>query len=117
MTADAVVNDDESTNHADALLEIVRAAKAGDRAAFDEIMLLTERRVAQLAWSILRDTEEVKEALQETFLRVFRHLRGYDESEDLLGRLPRVVVNVCRDLLRGGRRGLEPIDEASVMDE
>jgi RNA polymerase sigma-70 factor (ECF subfamily) len=117
MTAEAVVIDDRDTREVDAVLEIVRAAKAGDRAAFDEIMLLTERRVAQLAWSILRDTEEVKEALQETFLRVFRHLRGYDESKDFLGWLTRVAVNVCRDLLRRRRRGLEPIDEASVTDE
>jgi len=46
----------------------------------------------------------VKEALQETFLRVFRHLRGYDESRDFFGWLYRIAVNVCRDLDSRRRR-------------
>ncbi|MGZ7042553.1 MAG: RNA polymerase sigma factor [Thermoanaerobaculia bacterium] len=112
MTAEAVVIDDDSTTNA--LLEIVRAAKAGDRAAFDEIMILTERRVAQLAWSILRDTEEVKEAIQETFLRVFRHLRRFDETKDFGAWLTRIAVNVCRDRLRSRKRTFEPIDEEAA---
>ncbi len=117
MTAEAVVIDDGATREGEAILEIVRAAKAGDRAAFDEIMLMTERRTAQLAWSILRDTEEVKEALQETFLRVFRHLRSYDETKDFHGWLTRVTVNVCRDLRRRRKRGFESIDEAAMTDD
>ena len=56
------------------LLANIRAAQAGDHRAFENVMIATERRVATLAWRILGDAEEVKEALQETFLRVFRHL-------------------------------------------
>lgn len=94
--------------------EIVRAAKAGDGAAFEEIMLLTERRVAQIAWAVLGDTEEVKDAVQETFLRFFRHIGRYDESKDLFGWLARIAINVCRDALRRRKsrvRIFEPIDE------
>ncbi|MGZ7030982.1 MAG: RNA polymerase sigma factor [Thermoanaerobaculia bacterium] len=114
MTADAVVIDEGSTREREAFLEIVHAAKAGDRAAFDEIMILTERRVAQLAWSILRDTEEVKEAIQETFLRVFRHLRRFDETKDFGGWLTGITVNVCRDRLRSHKGTFEPISEEAA---
>src|SRR5213082_85859 len=86
------------------LLANIRAAQAGDHHAFENVMIATERRVATLAWRILGDAEEVKEALQETFLRVFRHLGRYDERYDFAGWLYRIAVNVCRDLEKRRRR-------------
>lgn len=113
MTAAALVTDEEATNEG-VLLAHIRAAKDGDHRAFEEIMLATERRGAAIAWRILGDTEEVKEALQETFLRLFRHLHRYDETQDFAGWLFRIVVNVCRDLDRRRRRRriFAPLDDA-----
>src|SRR5919201_6799026 len=110
MTAAAVGTDESET-----LLANIRAARSGDSRAFEEIMMASERRVASLAWHILGDAEEVKEALQETFLRVFRHLRRYDERRDFFGWLYRIAVNVCRDLdwRRRRWRFFLPIEQAS----
>jgi RNA polymerase sigma-70 factor, ECF subfamily len=102
MTAAAALMDDPEPS--DFLIANIRAAKAGDSRAFENVMIATERRVATLAWRILGDAEEVKEAVQETFLRVFRHLGRYDESRDFSGWLYRIAVNVCRDLDRRRRR-------------
>src|SRR3954447_6197387 len=103
MTAEAVPMEEPETPDA-LLLANIRAAKTGDNRAFENVMIATERRVATLAWRILGDAEEVKEALQETFLRVFRHLGRYDERHDFAGWLYRIAVNVCRDLERRRRR-------------
>ena len=102
MTAAAALMDEPEAPNI--LLANIRAAKAGDSRAFENVMIATERRVATLAWHILGDAEEVKEALQETFLRVFRHLERYDERYDFAGWLYRIAVNVCRDLDRRRRR-------------
>src|SRR5438067_9090915 len=99
--AAALMDEPEAPN---ILLANIRAAKAGDSHAFENVMIATERRVATLAWRILGDAEEVKEALQETFLRVFRHLGRYDERYDFAGWLYRIAVNVCRDLEKHRRR-------------
>src|SRR5437870_10566597 len=99
MTAAPVVMDESED-----LLASIRAARSGDSHAFEQIMLATERRIASLAWRILGDAEEVKEALQETFLRLFRHLGRYDERRDFFGWLYRIAVNVCRDLEKRRRR-------------
>lgn len=88
----------------DLLLANIRLAKTGDHRAFENVMIATERRIATLAWRILGDAEEVKEALQETFLRLFRHLGRYDENQDFFGWLYRIAVNVCRDLDKRRRR-------------
>jgi RNA polymerase sigma-70 factor (ECF subfamily) len=113
MTAEAVVSD-ELTTTTPILLATIRAAQHGDSRAFEELMILSERRVANVAWRILGDAEEVKEAMQETFLRVFRHLKRYDENRDFFGWLYRIAVNVCRDLdqRRRRRRIFMPIDDA-----
>ena len=114
MTADAVMTDE-----GDSLLQIVRAAKGGDTAAFDEIMRMTERRVGQVATAILGDVEDVKDAMQETYLRAFRHLRRYDDSRDLTAWLVRIAVNVCRDALKRRRPKVEIVDAgyAPLVDE
>src|SRR5947209_20410370 len=109
MTAEALLTDGvEAATRTSAtspsLLATIRAARDGDEQAFEEIMLASERRVALLAWRILGDAEEVKEATQETFLRVFRHLRRFDETLDFFGWLFRIAVNVCRDIDKRRRR-------------
>lgn len=112
MTAEAALIDEREAPPA--LLEIIHAARAGNHAAFEEIMLLTERHVARIAWRILGDKEEVKEAAQDTFLRLFRHFGQYDEKHDFVAWLSRIACNVCRDMLRlrKRRRIFEPLENA-----
>jgi RNA polymerase sigma-70 factor, ECF subfamily len=120
MTAEALLTDQieekpaRTSATSPALLAVIRAARDGDERAFEEIMLASERRVSLLAWRILGDAEEVKEATQETFLRVFRHLRRFDESLDFFGWLFRIAVNVCRDIEKRRRRRwiFAPFDQA-----
>jgi len=121
MTAGALVIDERETRNSPELLETIRAARGGDTAAFEEIMMQTERRVAQIAWRILGDTEEVKDAMQETFLRVFRHLGRYDDRKDFGAWLSRITVNVCIDLRRRRRHSVElddlAADTTSIEDD
>jgi RNA polymerase sigma-70 factor (ECF subfamily) len=120
MTAEALLADQIEATPArtsatsPVLLAVIRAARDGDERAFEEIMLASERRVSLLAWRILGDAEEVKEATQETFLRVFRHLRCFDEQLDFFGWLFRIAVNVCRDIEKRRRRRwiFAPFDQA-----
>ena len=116
MTAVSVLTrQEEITAEPASLVACIRAAKSGDQRAFEELMIATERRVANLSWRILGDAEEVKDAVQETFLRVFRHLKRYDEEGDFLAWLARITINVCRDLdRRRKRRASVPLDEISI---
>jgi RNA polymerase sigma-70 factor (ECF subfamily) len=105
MTAEAVLTSaEESTEQPTILLATIRAAKSGDHRAFEDLMIATQHFVAKLSWRILGDAEDVKDAVQESFLRVFRHLKRYDEGRDFHGWLARITVNVCRDLARSRRR-------------
>ena len=92
---------------------LVRRAKAGDTAAFEEILLRHERRVLLTALRLLGSMEDAKDAAQEVFLRLHKHLRRFDDTRALAPWLYRVTVNVCRDI--GRKRGREqemPIEAA-----
>jgi RNA polymerase sigma-70 factor, ECF subfamily len=86
-----------------AAASLVERARAGDAAAFDQLMICYERRVVVTAWRLLGNRDDARDAAQETFLRVYKHLAKFDVKQDFSGWLYRIVVNVCRDVAR--RRG------------
>ncbi len=78
-------------------------AREGDDGAFDQLMVLTQDRILALAWRLLGSSEDARDAAQETYRRVYRHLALYRPDHDFEGWLYRIAVNVCRDFHR--RRG------------
>jgi RNA polymerase sigma-70 factor (ECF subfamily) len=88
------------------LTRLIERAQAGDLAAFDQLILYHQRRVVATAWRMLGNEDEARDAAQEVFLRVYKHLNKFDPAQDFSGWLYRITVNVCRDLARKrGRRG------------
>jgi RNA polymerase sigma-70 factor, ECF subfamily len=83
-----------------AVAALVERARAGDAAAFDQLMICYERRVVTTAWRLLGNRDDARDAAQETFLRVYKHLGKFDLKQDFSGWLYRIVVNVCRDVAR-----------------
>ncbi len=79
---------------------LLRDAKAGDRAAFEQVILRHERRVLLTALRLLGRWEDAQDAAQEVFVRLHRYLGRFDEALDLAPWLYRMTVNVCRDIGR-----------------
>ena len=80
----------------EATSKLIARAITGDRVAFEEIVLLHERRVLTLAVRLLGTSEDAQDAAQEVFLRTFKYLRRFDTSKPLEPWLVRMTVNVCR---------------------
>lgn len=89
-----------------ATARLIIRAKAGDTTAFDQIIISHQRRVISLAWRLLGNQEDARDAAQETFLRVYRSFGSFDPARDFSGWLYRIAVNVCRDLARKRRGNL-----------
>jgi RNA polymerase sigma-70 factor (ECF subfamily) len=94
----------EGSGYAGESVQILERAIAGDRDAFDQIVLRYERRVLMTAWRLLGRREDAQDAAQEVFLRLYRYMRHFDKNRALLPWLYRMTVNVCHDLHRKRRR-------------
>ena len=67
--ASAVVKDDEGV--------LVAAAKAGDLAAFEELVNRYERKIFRLAHNITQNREDAEDVMQDAFLKSFEHLGDF----------------------------------------
>ena len=52
--------------------ELVERAKQGDLRAFDMLVLKYQRRVFRLISRLIKNTSEVEDVAQETFIKAFR---------------------------------------------
>jgi RNA polymerase sigma-70 factor (ECF subfamily) len=91
-------------------LALLRAARAGERAALDQLLARHERPLFALCHGILGHAEDAEDAVQETFLRALRALRGFREEASFRTWLYRIAVNVCLRS-KAARRSTEPWDE------
>ncbi len=84
----------------------------GDVAAFDELMAAHEDRVFGICLRMLRDRDMALDAVQETFINVFRKADRYKAEAAFSTWLYRVAVNTCYDQLRKSkRRAAQPLPE------
>ena len=100
---------------ADYFAVLVARARAGDELAFERIMLATELRVVSIAWRMLGNRDDAREATQDVYLRVFRYLSRFRAGEDFRAWLYRITVNVCHDFSRKRRlTAAERFDDIDV---
>ncbi len=80
--------------------QLVVLATSGDRAAFRELVEAHSARVYRIAWRILGDPARSEDAVQETFLKVYEALPGFDGRARFSTWLHRVAVNAALDMRR-----------------
>jgi RNA polymerase sigma-70 factor (ECF subfamily) len=89
--------------------ELVRRCRAGDGAAWEEIVSTYSRRIYNLAYRFTSRADAAEDLTQEVFVRVYRSLEQYDPKQgDLQNWLMRLARNLVIDDYR--RRGRTPTD-------
>jgi RNA polymerase sigma-70 factor (ECF subfamily) len=72
----------------------------GDRAAFERVVALYERRVARLAHRLLGWIGDVDDVVQDVFLAVYEQSHKFRGDSELWPWLTAITVNKCRSRLR-----------------
>src|SRR6476659_5314606 len=92
--------------------ELVRRCRAGDGAAWEEIVQTYSRRVYNLAYRFTSRTDSAEDLTQDVFIRVYRSLDQYDAKQgDLQNWLMRLARNLIIDDYRKRQRA--PQDQAA----
>jgi len=100
-------------------LELVAAAKAGDRRAFEELVRTTQAGVYTLAYRLTNDPEDARDVTQEAYLRAFRSLRRFRGDARFATWMYRITANCAANHLSRRARGRheELTDDDVVADE
>jgi RNA polymerase sigma-70 factor (ECF subfamily) len=84
---------------------LVRAAQAGDEAAFAEVVRRFGPRVFRVAHRFFGERAAVEDAAQEIFLKAFSELSRFRGEGSFEGWMTRIATNTCLNLVRSaGRR-------------
>ena len=104
------------TRAADASLEAcLSKMSAGDEAALGEFYHLTRAAVYGYALSLMKNTHDAEDVLQECFLKLVSAPSAYQAQGKPMAYLLRIVRNLCVDRLRlRQRRGEEALPETPV---
>ncbi len=93
---------------------LVARLRQGDHAAFEEVVRQYESKVYSLARGLTRNEADAQDAVQDTFLSVFKNVKSFKGGSSLSTWIYRITVNAA--LMKMRRRRYDdrsvPIDEA-----
>jgi len=99
--------------------QLIQEIKKGDKAAFAALVKRYEETVYRFSYKVCRDREKAEEALQDTFINVYRKLDTFDRKSKFSTWLYSIVTNNC--LMKRRRRKmdelLESLDEPRMHDD
>jgi RNA polymerase sigma-70 factor, ECF subfamily len=81
-------------------LTLVRRATQHDHRAFEQIMRRHNQRLFRLAVSLMGEPSEAEDVLQESYVKAYRRLSGFEGRSGLGTWLARIVRNEAIDRLR-----------------
>ena len=81
--------------------ELVLSAKNGNKKAFDKLYELTHNDVWYNCLSLLKDEENAKDIMQETYITAFLKLDTLKDEEKFCGWIISITVNKCKNKLKG----------------
>ena len=96
--------------------EIIRRLKGGDKAAFRFVVESCQQMVYSLSVKMLADTEEARDAVQDTFVKVWQNIAGYDERYRLTTWIYTIATRICLDRLKSFSGRMQTTDDAEVFE-
>jgi RNA polymerase sigma-70 factor, ECF subfamily len=97
--------------------DLVLASKAGDTAAFEELVGRYDRKLFRLVYHILHNHHDAQDVVQETFIKVFQNLERFQAHSKFSTWLYRIAVNQSLMALRKQRNKSAGAAESSLTDE
>jgi RNA polymerase sigma-70 factor (ECF subfamily) len=95
---------------------LVSAAKSGDAVAFVELSKRHSHKILRRSFRILKNWQDAEDVLQESFMKAFLHLEGFEERSSFSSWLTRIAINSALMMLRK-KRGYIEIPTDGITDD
>jgi RNA polymerase sigma-70 factor, ECF subfamily len=90
---------------------LVSSLRARDAIAFDLLVKRHERRLLSVAMKVTKNREDAEDAVQESFLKVFKRLDTFRGDSRFLSWLTRITINEALMTVRAKPRKTASLDE------
>ncbi len=95
---------------------LVENVLAGERRSFEPLVRRHERRVFRVTLAILGNVEDAEEAMQDTFVKAFRHLDQFRKESRFTTWLTRIAINEAIQK-RNTRKNFVPLAQAENAEK
>ena len=95
--------------------ELVERVQAGDKRAFDLLVLKYQRKVQRLVSRFVRDSGEVDDVVQEAFIKAYRALPTFRGDAAFYTWIYRIAINCAKNYLASPARRIVP--QSDLMSE
>ena len=95
--------------------DIIIRCQDGNKDAFRWIVQTHQQMIFSLALKMLCDEEEAKDAVQETFIRVWQSIRTYDLQRPFTTWIYAIASRLCLDRLKRKNRMVPMPDDEQVL--
>lgn len=85
------------------IASVVKQLKSGDQSAFPKLYELTYQRIHFLCYSILKNEEDAKDAVQETYIKIFSKLSTLQNDQFFVAWSNKIAYCICIRMLSGNK--------------
>jgi RNA polymerase sigma-70 factor (ECF subfamily) len=86
--------------------ELIRQFRAGQRKAFDQLVLRHQRKVYAITFRMTSNHDDADDLAQEVFLAAYHAIERFDENQSFIAYLSRIAINLSINHLRRKKRWL-----------
>jgi RNA polymerase sigma-70 factor, ECF subfamily len=96
-------------------LQLLDRCVAGDRDAFDELVLKHQKPLYSMLYRMVSDADDAADILQKTFVKAFTGIRGFERRSSFRTWLYQIAINLAKNLYRDrSRAGRVPLDDVII---
>src|SRR4051794_40635778 len=92
--------------------DLLAACRRQDLRAFEQLYEMHGAKLKSVAYHIVGNRQDAEDAVQETFVKVFRAIHAFQGQSGIGTWLCRILINVCYDVARKRRREADPEEYA-----
>ena len=99
-------------------LELLDRCIAGDREAFDELVLKHQKPLFAMLYRMVSDSDDAADILQKTFVKAFTGIRGFERRSSFRTWLYQIAINLAKNLYRDRARAAKvPLDDVIIRSD
>jgi RNA polymerase sigma-70 factor (ECF subfamily) len=95
---------------------LIERVLSGERRAFEPLVRRHERRIFRVVLAVLGNAEDAEEAMQDAFVKAFRHLSQFRRESKFTTWLTRIAVNEALQKRRARKEAIS-LDDAREVEE